>query len=347
MDIKVQEFYKLSDIVLANLTTSSGDEMLETGGMIYIEASSNGDPCKLAKDSYVEIAFPTAEIKPDMQLFMGEWTNGEVNWVADNTANQNQIFGYNSVDQKPAFPGGEIKINEFLGNNITYPQAALNKGINGNVGVRFLVGKDGGIRDIRILKKLDPACDDEVLKALEKIPKFIPGKLNGQVVNVEMDMNIMFRFERYTKGNNWVVGLQPGPETSNNGQSPNRLKESAYLLQSNKLGWINCDRFIKKGANLTSCSVLHEKHQNLDVKIFFEAYRSLLGGGTGSSAGTVFKNIPIGQNITVLAIKVEDDKIFMSMEDTVVTKNGEYELEFSEVTQEQLKAELERLKIRE
>ncbi len=54
---QVKEFYKVSDILSARLTTHSNDNILETGGMLFIQATSDGQLCKLKDNSAIEISF--------------------------------------------------------------------------------------------------------------------------------------------------------------------------------------------------------------------------------------------------------------------------------------------------
>ncbi len=72
VEISVNEYYDLPDMILTNLPTMSGDEILETGGMIYISANANGKNCIFKKDREVEIGFPCLSEKKDMQLFSGD-----------------------------------------------------------------------------------------------------------------------------------------------------------------------------------------------------------------------------------------------------------------------------------
>ncbi|HYH14514.1 MAG TPA: hypothetical protein VD794_04815, partial [Flavisolibacter sp.] len=64
--IKVKEYYSISDIIAANLSTSSDNNILETGGMVFIEAFANDKECRIRDGSTVEIAFPFRKKKDGM-----------------------------------------------------------------------------------------------------------------------------------------------------------------------------------------------------------------------------------------------------------------------------------------
>jgi hypothetical protein len=68
--VKMQEFYQLSDIVLAGLTTTAGSDLLETGGMVHLEATANGQPAHLRPNAAVHLRLPTTRRQDGMQLFV-------------------------------------------------------------------------------------------------------------------------------------------------------------------------------------------------------------------------------------------------------------------------------------
>ena len=78
--LKVTEYYNLSDIITANLTTLADNSILETGGMLYMEAHQNTNICVLSSKETLQIGFPYQEHKKNMLLFSGEKNRKQVNW---------------------------------------------------------------------------------------------------------------------------------------------------------------------------------------------------------------------------------------------------------------------------
>lgn len=81
--LEVKEAIEANDILKAGLNTKSGDKLLETGGMFYVNARQNDKSLTIdpAKGVYTQI--PTDEIKPGMQLFEGKrMGDGTIDWVA-------------------------------------------------------------------------------------------------------------------------------------------------------------------------------------------------------------------------------------------------------------------------
>ncbi|MDR1737694.1 MAG: TonB family protein [Candidatus Symbiothrix sp.] len=95
----------------------------------------------------------------------------------------------------PAFPGGMDALNKWLSKNVHYPSAAQEQGIAGRVIVRFAVMADGSIGNITVARKVDPALDKEAIRAVQSMPKWIPGKQNGVAVNVYFTLPVTFKME--------------------------------------------------------------------------------------------------------------------------------------------------------
>ena len=54
--------------------------------------------------------------------------------------------------------------------------------------ISFFVEPDGSLSDIEIVRKVDPELDEEALRVVKAMPKWIPGKQNGQAVRVKYKM---------------------------------------------------------------------------------------------------------------------------------------------------------------
>lgn len=102
---------------------------------------------------------------------------------------------YDSLDSMPKFPGGESALLEYIGKNTIYPKSALKQGIHGRVIVRFVINKSGKTEKVEAIRSLNPACDREAIRVVKSLPKWIPGKLNGENVSVWFVIPINFRIE--------------------------------------------------------------------------------------------------------------------------------------------------------
>lgn len=79
-----------------------------------------------------------------------------------------------------------------------YPKRALNVGIQGYVILEAVLGKDGTVRDIRVLRGLGKGrfgFEEAAIEALKQWD-FLPGKLNGRNVDIRMSLKITFAIQR-------------------------------------------------------------------------------------------------------------------------------------------------------
>lgn len=104
-----------------------------------------------------------------------------------------QVF--TAVEQMPQFPGGDAALMKFLSSNINYPQVAMENGVQGRVIVQFVVTKNGSVGEVKVIRSVDRDLDKEAIRLCKSLPKFIPGKMNGQAVNVWYTLPITFKLQ--------------------------------------------------------------------------------------------------------------------------------------------------------
>ena len=95
-------------------------------------------------------------------------------------------------DLKPQFPGGEQEMMKFISENIKYPENAKEKGVTGTVIINFVVGSDGKIGRIKVMRGIGSGCDEEAIRVLVKMPNWIPGKKGGEAVAASVTLPFKF-----------------------------------------------------------------------------------------------------------------------------------------------------------
>lgn len=100
-----------------------------------------------------------------------------------------------AVQQMPEFPGGQAALMKWLSNNVRYPQIALDNGISGRVVVKFVVEKDGSVGSVQVVKGVDKDLDKEAMRVVRAMPKWQPGKNNGQAVRCYYNLPVTFRIQ--------------------------------------------------------------------------------------------------------------------------------------------------------
>ncbi|MBR5898097.1 MAG: energy transducer TonB [Muribaculaceae bacterium] len=104
-----------------------------------------------------------------------------------------QVF--TAVEQMPQFPGGDAELMKYISSNIKYPTMAMENNIQGRVVVQFVVTKSGKIGEVKVVRSKDPDLDKEAVRVVKSLPNFIPGKMNGQAVNVWYTLPITFKLQ--------------------------------------------------------------------------------------------------------------------------------------------------------
>jgi TonB family protein len=100
---------------------------------------------------------------------------------------------FDVIEEMPKFPGGQPALFQYLSMNVRYPKEAEDAGVQGRVIVTFVVEKDGSITGAKIFRSVDPALDAEALRVINGMPKWIPGKQNGEPVRVKYTVPVTFR----------------------------------------------------------------------------------------------------------------------------------------------------------
>lgn len=101
----------------------------------------------------------------------------------------------NIDEAQPSFPGGNGAMMAYLANNVKYPKVAAENGVQGRVVVGFIVEKDGSLSDVKVKRGVDPSLDREAVRVVKSMPRWNPGKKDGQPVRVEYTLPVTFRMQ--------------------------------------------------------------------------------------------------------------------------------------------------------
>ncbi len=95
-----------------------------------------------------------------------------------------------------SFPGGEAQLFAYLGENLRYPRKAMRNRIEGRIELEFMVLEDGAIADIQVLKSVHPLLDEEALRVVSSMPRWIPAQADGMTMKQRYRLPIRFDIER-------------------------------------------------------------------------------------------------------------------------------------------------------
>jgi protein TonB len=162
-------------------------------------------PVKIRLQDIITIVDNDEEDNPDLEIVDNEITqDSEIEIrpteVTYETEEVNEAAIFVVVEEMPIFRPdicksmieGNIELNRYIQKSIRYPVIAQENGIMGRVFVRFIVGKNGEVKNIEILRGIDPYLDKEAIRVIKNLPAFSPGRQRGVPVQVTYSTAINF-----------------------------------------------------------------------------------------------------------------------------------------------------------
>ena len=100
-----------------------------------------------------------------------------------------------AVEQMAEFPGGAAAMLKFIQKNLRYPPKARRMGVEGKVFLKFIVGNDGAISNIEIVKGINDDLNNEAIRIVSIFPNWKPGYQNGRAVKSQFVLPIPFKLD--------------------------------------------------------------------------------------------------------------------------------------------------------
>jgi TonB family protein len=92
----------------------------------------------------------------------------------------------------PTFPGGKEAYQQFIKDNVAYPEQALSNQVEGTVYLVYTVNNIGEILDVEVTKGIGFGCDEEAIRVI-RLMKYEPARNRG--VKMKVDMKTKFNFK--------------------------------------------------------------------------------------------------------------------------------------------------------
>ncbi|WP_010662621.1 energy transducer TonB [Marinilabilia salmonicolor] len=121
-----------------------------------------------------------AEIPEELEIFLQKSDTTNLYW---------------KLDEDPGFPGGESAFREYFVENLSYPVASQQNGVQGKVFVLFIIEKDGTFSAVQATNKYDGNLEKAAVELVRNMPKWNPGKVKGDIVRSLMILPVNFTLE--------------------------------------------------------------------------------------------------------------------------------------------------------
>ncbi|NQY31026.1 MAG: hypothetical protein HRT69_16365 [Flavobacteriaceae bacterium] len=380
--IHLKEFYTKSDIILAELSTVSNGKMLETRGMIHIDASTNGQKLSIKADKRIVIHFPKKkyDFLKKMNLFYADETatdNSALNWKIDTvnlvkrtlklgsfgwwhpSANDSTSYKFkpkNYVDTTYNWNPIDFYVKAY--NFSTETKKDIETTLNKNdypkfeswndygVECEMEISKDGNIKNIKINTNVSKSTKKEIVNFLKGLPELEPGKnKNGEIIKR--------RGLLFIQGGNIIPLYQTKKEyiTSFNSKYSKFENNTIKNVDDAELEY-----YIFSVANLgwINCDRFIDFDENIDLiakttvssntklKMVFNDFDGVLKANITDGKYT-FSKVPKGQKVTIIGIQNNDGKIMVAFKEMNISTNQIDELKFEEITLSELKEKLDKI----
>jgi len=179
---------------------SGANQNVQSASGIQIRSTGTANNPLIVKDGVVSPNTKMDDINPNdiesINVLKGESATAKYgdkgkNGVLEITMKKTgEVF--TMVEEMPQFPGGTEALKTFVYSSLKYPTIALENGIQGQVFVKFVVDKTGKVTNAKVSRGVDPSLDKEAKRIVESMPKWSPGKQQGENVDVTYEMPINF-----------------------------------------------------------------------------------------------------------------------------------------------------------
>jgi len=293
-EVHLTEYYKKEDMLLAQLSTGSGHNMLESAGMITLTAASDGKELKLCKD--VTVLFPSDKYLDSSYIgFTGNWDDQHnvIDWTPNGGANVNFFGGALTPNcTRPTY--------EAIRCNWPTRKAEFRKW--GKSDLRKDLRNDEVVKRIRrrfwFQDSITSALYDEVYEGIKyKMKDTLSARAyhacrvkQAKAAKIQAMLDSMrgeFGFDPY------IVSQKMG-----------------YILANvSGFGSINCDRFTQYKKTRDHTYKVGGSEGVLSARLMFHDIKSILPGSQTATDEVTFTRIPDGLNATLLVIKYVDSSI--------------------------------------
>ena len=116
-----------------------------------------------------------------------------------NKKGDDSVVPYYDCEYRPSFLGSRdprVFLEKWVYTYMKYPKEAVKNGIQGRVLVDFVIDEKGKVRDVKVLKGVDPLLDAEAVRIISASPDWKPGWLRGKKVKSRMSLYVEFRLEK-------------------------------------------------------------------------------------------------------------------------------------------------------
>ncbi|MCH7415580.1 TonB family protein [Belliella sp. R4-6] len=169
---------------------------------------------------------------------------------------------YDKVDTPPSPQGQMEGWNQYLSENLKYPNYAKEQGVEGTVYLVFVVGKDGSIGEVEVLRGIGAGCDEEAIRVVKNAPKWNPGMQDGKLVDVRMRLPI-----RFNLGKSSAVSKEVAPTNAFNTHVTKNIKFPTEARKNGNTGTVLVQLELDSKGKISKTEIVKGVSKEIDEEV--------------------------------------------------------------------------------
>jgi hypothetical protein len=332
IEIVMKECYDLDEILAEKLSTTSDGRIIETAGMIHIEATQSDIPLRLKKEVQYTVFFPTQGKSVDgFELFYGNpTTDGIVNWTPASQASgapnlngatlssikedcfiqicESEFRRRTQISEMDYF-NWELKdgqtLNQWFVSNFNPDANMVDDFCSDKLisRIAFHVNADGSFKDYYIAHESKTAYDRVIAEFLSAMPPLNLSKVMP-IYSSDHLCVLTFGHQQGASSDQFVKRFAKRYDYADDRRPMTNVNSSDldyYMFSSTELGWLNCDRFINERAPLVEFRVKARTTEGSSVSMVFEDRKSIVRG-IKMGDEFVFSGVPNDRKVRLVAV---------------------------------------------
>ena len=341
INVSIIELTSNDELFKSNAATVSNGKLLVSGGSYFVEMESDGKKLQIKKGNSLQMEFPKLKDN-EMELFYGNRdANGDMNWTKANepleftdyknytsftppypdtsssTPYKSRYYLYESLQSKVIYLNTKMTVKEMVD---MLQKRGVDKGIDSiTVEVPFSMGNGRGYY-------MDMAKRYRVMPCKE--------------IQAEKDsiVEITKLHADYTEANRKYA--EEWQRTNDESSLTGQLKKYYSPTGITRLGWINCDRFYNSPEKTNIECEIPITFEKPDIQYFliYRSFNGLMKGTmrTGADSKLLLSDLPLGENVVLIAFTKSNGELFECKEEFVIQKNKTVQLSFKSISAEEM-----------
>ncbi|MEL7424440.1 MAG: hypothetical protein AAFN81_15700 [Bacteroidota bacterium] len=329
VQLVIKDVTTLSEMLGENISTQSPKGMLETRGMLKIDAYAAGKPLKLQNGKAIDLFFPGEDVEYlNADIYYGykdadgvlKWTKGEkqearddrIDWGERNRLNFSITTDgrYGDVVEATGFGQEEDESIVALRNGLALSDVEKEILFANPVSVWWTLFSDGDFEVYHIEGNVPQSLKNKIERRLNDMPAISAFHRDGGAASVSGTM---------------VIGAYV---------VENEILDN-FSLRTFRLGWVNCDIFIRSDVPLVDMTVDAPSPYAL-MRLVFDDYRTVVSGVLKTDGKVYFSGIADGAKARLVSIHPEGDDTQLSVSAITIQKHLDAPTDFRVVGKQEL-----------